>query len=33
MSGEISVKYDDVNEVIEVFDVDPGLKERVERFI
>lgn len=31
MSGEISVKYDDVSEVIEVFDVDPGLKERVER--
>ena len=31
MSGEINVKYDDVNEVIEVFDVDPGLKERVQR--
>ena len=31
MSGEISVKYDDVTEVIEVFDADPGLKERVQR--
>ena len=30
MSGEINVKYDDVTEVIEVFDVDPGLKERVQ---
>jgi hypothetical protein len=31
MSGEINVKYDDITEVIEVFDVDPGLKERVQR--
>ena len=31
MNGEISVKYDDVTEIIEVFDVDPGLKERVQR--
>ena len=31
MNGEINVKYDDITEVIEVFDVDPGLKERVQR--
>ena len=31
MNGEINVKYDDITEVIEVFDLDPGLKERVQR--
>lgn len=30
MTGEINVKYDDVNEVIEIFDVDPGIKERIQ---
>ena len=31
MSGEINIKYDVSTDVVEVFDIDPGLKERVER--
>ena len=31
MEGEISIKYDEVTDVVEVFDVDPGLKERVKK--
>lgn len=31
LAGEINAKYDEVTDVLEVFDVDPGLKERVER--
>ena len=31
MSGEINIKYDVSTDVVEVFDIDPGLKERVQR--
>ena len=31
MKGEINIKYDEVEDIIEVFNVDPGLNERVER--
>ena len=31
MSGELNIKYDEVTDEIEVFDVDPGLKERVQK--
>ena len=31
MAGEINAKYDEGTDVLEVFDVDPGLKERVEK--
>ena len=31
LTGEINAKYDEGTDVLEVFDVDPGLKERVEK--
>ena len=31
MSGEINIKYDEASDEVEVFDVDPGLKERVQK--
>ena len=31
MSGEINIKYDEATDEVEVFDVDPGLKERVQK--
>ena len=31
MSGEINIKYDEATDVVEVFDADPGIKERVEK--
>ena len=31
LEGEISVKYDESEEVIEVLDIDPGLKEKVQK--
>lgn len=31
LEGQINIKYDEVTDVVEVFDVDPGLKERVQR--
>ena len=31
LAGEINIKYDEAADVVEVFDVDPGLKERVEK--
>ena len=31
MAGEMNIKYDEDSEIVEVFDVDPGLKERVEK--
>ena len=31
MAGEINIKYDENTDILEVFDVDPGLKERVEK--
>ena len=29
--GEINIKYDESEDIIEIFDIDPGLKERVEK--
>ena len=31
MEGEINIKYDESEDIIETFDVDPGLKERVKK--
>jgi hypothetical protein len=31
LAGEIAVKYDEATDIVEVFDMDPGLKERVEK--
>ena len=31
LAGEIIVKYDEATDVVEVFDMDPGLKERVQK--
>ena len=31
MAGEINVKYDEANDIVEVIDVDPGMKERVQK--
>ena len=31
LAGEINIKYDEDTDVVEVFDVDPGLKERVKK--
>ena len=31
IEGEINIKYDESEDIIEVFDIDPGLKERVEK--
>ena len=31
LEGELNLKYDEENDIIEVFDVDPGMKERVEK--
>ena len=31
LQGEINIKYDESEDIVEVFDVDPGLKERVEK--
>ena len=31
MAGEINAKYDEGSDILEIFDVDPGLKERVEK--
>ena len=31
LEGEISIKYDESQEVIEVLDIDPGLKEKVQK--
>ena len=31
LQGEINIKYDESEEIIEIFDLDPGLKERVEK--
>ena len=31
LDGEIAVKYDEATDIVEVFDMDPGLKERVEK--
>ena len=31
MAGEMNVKYDEANDILEVFDVDPGMKERVQK--
>ena len=31
MAGEMNVKYDEANDILEVFDVDPGMKERVRK--
>ena len=31
ISGEINVKYDEASDILEVFNVDPGLKERVQK--
>ena len=31
MAGEINVKYDEANDIVEVFDLDPGLKKRVQK--
>ena len=31
LEGEINIKYDESEDIIEVFDIDPGLKERVKK--
>ena len=31
LEGEINIKYDESQDIVEVFDLDPGLKERVEK--
>ena len=31
MEGEINIKYDESEDIIETFDVDPGIKERVKK--
>ena len=31
ISGELNVKYDEENDVLEVFDIDPGMKENVKK--
>ena len=31
LEGEISIKYDEAEEIIEVLDIDPGLKEKVQK--
>lgn len=31
LEGEINIKYDEAEDIIEVFDVDPGLKEKVKK--
>ena len=31
LNGEIDIKYDESEDIIEVFDLDPGKKERVEK--
>ena len=31
LEGEISIKYDESQEVIEVLDIDPGLKEKIQK--
>lgn len=31
LEGELSIKYDEAEDIIEVFDIDPGLKEKVEK--
>ena len=31
LQGEINIKYDESDDIIEVFDLDPGLKEKVEK--
>ena len=31
MTGEINAKYDEGTDILEIFDVDPGFKERVEK--
>ena len=31
LQGEINIKYDESQDIVEVFDLDPGLKERVEK--
>ena len=31
LEGEINIKYDESQDIIEVYDTDPGLKEKVEK--
>ena len=31
MEGEINIKYDEATDILEVFDLDPGLKEKVQK--
>ena len=31
LEGEINIKYDESEDIIEIFDIDPGLKERVKK--
>ncbi len=31
LQGELNIKYDQSEEIIEIFDLEPGLKERVEK--
>ena len=31
LEGEINIKYDESEDIIETFDLDPGLKERVKK--
>ena len=31
ISGELNVKYDEESDVLEVFDIDPGMKENVKK--
>ena len=31
LEGEINIKYDESEDIIETFDVDPGIKERVKK--
>ena len=31
LEGEINIKYDEATDILEVFDLDPGLKEKVQK--
>ena len=31
LEGEINIKYDEAEDIIEIFDVDPGIKEKVKK--
>lgn len=31
LEGEINIKYDESEDIIEIYDIDPGLKERVKK--